>query len=81
MNIDKTVIFTVDGTNIKVSDLNGDLRRQFELYDAYRQEFLNVQIKHEMANTAVQVKHLQLQEIIRKSMLTPSADTVPEKVE
>lgn len=81
MEIDKTIYFTVDSSSIRVSDLNGDLRRHFELYDAYRQELLNVQIKHEMANAAVQVKHRQLQEFIRKLAAPSEVAGVPEKVE
>lgn len=79
MNIDKTVVFTVDDKSIIVADLDAALRKQFEILDAYRQELANIAIKYEMANTAVQVKMMQLQEIIRQKLNPPKApDEVTE---
>lgn len=71
MNIDKTVVFTVDDKSIIIADLNAALRKQFEILDAYRQELANTAIKYEMANTAVQVKTMQMQEIVRQSLNPP----------
>lgn len=71
MNIDKTVVFTVDDKSIVVADLNAALRKQFEILDAYRQELADIAIKYEMANTAVQVKSLQMQEIVRQTLNPP----------
>ena len=71
MNIDKTIVFTVDDKSIVVADLSAALRKQFEILDAYRQELADIAIKYEMANTAVQVKTLQMQEIVRQTLNPP----------
>lgn len=71
MNIEKTTIFTVDDKTIVVADLNTGLRKQFELYDAFRQELADRAVQFEMANTAVTVKQMQLQEIIRQTLNPP----------
>lgn len=68
MQIDKTVVFTVDDKRIIIADLQDSLRKQFEIFDAYRQELADLAIKYEMASTAVKVKELQLQEIVRQVM-------------
>lgn len=66
MNIDKTVIFTVDDKNVAVADLPAALRKQFEVLDAFRQELADITIRYEMVNMAINVKTMQLQEVVRQ---------------
>lgn len=74
MIIEKTTTFKVDNTDVKVADLPAPLRKQFELFDAFRQELAHAAVKFEMANTAVTLKQIQLQDIIRQTMNPPKAD-------
>ncbi len=71
MNIDKTIVFAVDDKSIVVADLNAALRKQFEIFDAYRQELADIAIKYEMANTATRVKMLEMQEILQQALNPP----------
>lgn len=73
MNIDKTFYFTVDGKAVNVSDLPVAIRKQIEIYDAFREECAKDSIKFEMSSMALNVKTLQVQEIIRK-WLNPETD-------
>lgn len=70
MNIEKTTILSVDGKNISVAELPMPVRKQVELFDAFREEQAKDAIKLEMSTMAVNVKQLQLQEIVR-TMLNP----------
>lgn len=76
MNIDKTIIFNVDDKNVIVADLQTPVRKQFEILDAYRQELADIAIKYEMAQTAVNVKVLQMQEIVRQITAPPKQEPV-----
>lgn len=66
ITIEKTVFFAVDGKQIPIAELPMPVRKHFELLDAFRQEAANAGVKLAMANTAVQVKTLELQEVVRK---------------
>ena len=66
ITIEKTVFFAVDGKQVPVAELPMPVRKHFELLDAFRQEQADASVKLAMANTAVQVKTLELQEIVKK---------------
>lgn len=78
MSIDKTVNFSVDGKNVIVAELPMQLRKQFELYDEFRERQHSDAINLELSTMATNVKHLQLQEMIRNILETaekqPSGD-------
>lgn len=78
MDIEKTTNFRVDGKDVKVSDLPAPLRKQFDLFDAFRQELAHAAVKFEMANAAVNLKQMQLEQIIKQMMSTPTGDQSPK---
>ena len=77
MNIDKTVTFAVDDKTVAVADLPAGLRKQFEVLDAFRQELADITVRYEMVNLAINVKTMQLQEIIRQ-LTAPKAEPKTE---
>lgn len=66
MNIEKTLTFIVDEKPYAVAELPMAIRKQFEVLDAYRQRQTDLSIDLSMANTAVTVKVMELQELIRQ---------------
>ena len=74
MNIDKTVTFKVDDKTVQIADLAAPIRKQFEVFDAYRQTMLDAALAYEMANAAVTYKTLELQKLIR-DMLSQKEET------
>lgn len=75
MNIDKTTIFNVDDKNVIVADLPAPVRRQFDILDSFKQELADIAIKYEMASMAVNVKTLQLQEVVRQILNPPQPES------
>lgn len=76
ITVDKTMFFPIDGKQISVSELPMPVRKQFDLLDAFRQEQYDAGVKLQMANIAVQVKTLELHEIVRK-IVSPAEPVAP----
>lgn len=77
MSIEKTVIFNVDNKTIMVADLPTPLRKQFELYDEFRERQHQDAINLELSTMATNVKQLQLQELVRKVLAAEDAASIP----
>lgn len=59
-------MFTVDGVPVFVAGLPAEIGKQFEIFDAFREELSAIAIKFEMATMATNWKKLQLEETIRQ---------------
>ncbi len=66
MKLEKTQMLTVDGVPVFVAGLPAELRQQFEIFDAFREELSDIAVKFEMATMAANLKRLQLEEAIRQ---------------
>jgi hypothetical protein len=80
MNIEKTVSVVIDDKTVLVADLPMPIRKQYEVLDAFRQRNLEDAVKYEMSAMAVNIKTLQLSELVRQHVNPPKpvpAEEVP----